>query len=302
MFSRIRPAGAWNTSTIDPSEMEAFDAQLADAIDGGAGGPYEPGARITIGGAGLEVTSDFQSSGTATMTHLQVNGVGLAIGSGGMLLNSGVPGLVVSAGGANVTGNSEFHNDVIVDGTLFVNGIASFQGIAGFESVVNMNAQVNCAGEVNVGGTLGVAGPTVCSNTLAVTGHSTLQGTDVATLTVSEEIVLGVNARIRNRLAIATVNGQAGGASQTFSKMTADAVMFAGGVMVGDVEWRIDPIGATEGSTMHVSRVLDQGNPVVRVVNDFDSSLIITLQWTAYTSALLIYHSGSWKILHQHRA
>lgn len=57
-FSRVRnPAGWTNNSVVQPGEFEAFDANLANAVDGAGGGTYTPTTRLTIGGQGIEDAS-----------------------------------------------------------------------------------------------------------------------------------------------------------------------------------------------------------------------------------------------------
>jgi hypothetical protein len=73
MFDRNRAAGLWVPNTvIDPGELELWDQQISDAIDGAEGGAYAPSNPIEIGGAGVDISGplvasgDFNATGSAT--------------------------------------------------------------------------------------------------------------------------------------------------------------------------------------------------------------------------------------------
>lgn|SRR5512138_141911 len=73
MFVRNRASGLWVPNTvIDPGELELWDQQISDAIDGAEGGAYAPSNPIEIGGAGVELggplvaNGDFNATGSAT--------------------------------------------------------------------------------------------------------------------------------------------------------------------------------------------------------------------------------------------
>lgn len=76
MFVRNRASGLWVPDTvIDPAELELWDQQISDAVDGAAGGAYAPSSPIEIGGAGVRVTGTLTSSGPLSSTGtLQATG------------------------------------------------------------------------------------------------------------------------------------------------------------------------------------------------------------------------------------
>lgn len=83
-FSRQRAPGAWISGVpMATGEAEAFDGNLAKAIDGDGGGTYAPSTQIIIGGSGFKVTGAFDVSGAAAFTGTVECKAGLSVTTAG---------------------------------------------------------------------------------------------------------------------------------------------------------------------------------------------------------------------------
>lgn len=315
MFARTRDPGAWvDLTTLPGTELESFDAKIALAIDGGAGGAYEPSGLLTIGGAGLEVA-----------------GAGLTVSAGSFHVGAGVTSfldtLVVdtnfqTVGISDFQGTAAFHAAVTMSQSLAVDGDASFAAnivaggffighLGGFNALAcvagnGFTGSGQFDGNLNTNGTFSALGDTTLYGNVTVrndhgglTDFVCLAGADFHNL-----ISLTGQGRIKYRVAVTSLTGASAGQGETYAATDTDIVMVGGdGAITGPspVSWKITSAGASDGCVMTVSRELDTGAFDVYVVRD-DNSMIVNLDRTNQTSAVLIFQGGTWKRLYSMRS
>lgn len=307
MFERFKPSGEWvNIEVVDSDFFEQMDENMSFAIDGKAGGSYDPSARISIGGAGFEVTTAFSFTGPqpAEFTRLIASTPGLAIGQGGVLIGVGAPGLAISEGGMQVVGASvfndvvSFNDDMTTNGGVIANGgiIGQFGAFGDISAngVMGGNGHGFFSGNLTTNGNLQVGGTSQFTGLVGFTGDVAAQF-DGYTL-FSKPLVLGGTARVRKRIGVATQTGPA--SSETFKVSQYDMVMVGGdgALSAGGHEWRVSDEDANDGDEMVFSRELDNGATSINLIRDVDGSLISLLGVNENRWARIVRQAGSWKL------
>lgn len=124
-FARIRASGTW-VGVVTSSEFEAFDAHQFAAINGDAGGTWNPAAPIVIGGYGLVLDS-------ALTANMNVNIYGVTNSVGGIntstisAFGAATVDSIDCAGTATV-GSLSSNGNASINGGLSVLGTSSFDG------------------------------------------------------------------------------------------------------------------------------------------------------------------------------
>ncbi len=218
--TRSRPFGFWILgSTIDPAELEAFDASQFVAINGDAGGTWAPSTPIILGGA--------NPLNIAGPMHVLTGGGSIVVDVGGTAIFSGSAEF---GGTVAIDGPTEFSNDVLFDdtstvtlaGTTTVPALAAFHTAISSDMVVNGTAEFHGAtlftatnaftGAVAMSGTTTLTGATSLDGANTVTGPTTISGAAIisgaslgisATTTVSSPVVrAGSAATMTERLTV----------------------------------------------------------------------------------------------------
>lgn len=163
-FSRFRIPGGWITgTTIQPAEMEGFDAMRPLLIDTAAGGSYAPTGQIHIGGLGLDVQGPCALSLIKQITLRDTGTFDLISGSdidaqSGSLMD--VDGTVtVANGGAFTTGaaSSLTKND---GSTWTLNGAVNLTGAGTvLRTSLGGKVQIGSGGRLEIVGTGTATGP-----------------------------------------------------------------------------------------------------------------------------------------------
>ena len=127
-FARIRAPGLWVLgAVITPTEMEKFDQDQSQAVDGTGGGTYAPTNRIVIGGAGADFTGGTSTDPLGPLTATAAAGTGasgvVATGDG-----NGAGGIFTSGAGASTYGVSGIGNGNGATGVVGVGGPSSGAG------------------------------------------------------------------------------------------------------------------------------------------------------------------------------
>jgi len=169
-------------ANISGGETVLSSATVSDLTDNrvvfaGTGGILEDNLNFTYDGNDLSVNS-------AKITDLTSGRVVLA-GTGGAVEDSGnltfgAPGLVVGAGGLNVTGVSTFNNNVDFSGTIDVDGQAIFDD-------VTVSAAATFTGAVDMNGGLDVSG-----------GETVLSSATVSDLTSGRVVLAGASGALED--------------------------------------------------------------------------------------------------------
>ena len=266
-------------STLLDTELEKFDDQLSNAIDGRHGGTYAPDSALIIGGAGLEAAA-FTVTGDAFFDHINVN-----------------DNFIVSAAG-----------NIDVDGT------ANFDGTAAFNALATFNNGIHCVtGNVDFDHDLNVDGNTTFVGTLGVTGAASFGDINVAgtaTLaqmestiaifggdtTVNGKLVYGTNGRAQYRYVNAT-NSDA-----TYNVNDYDVVRMPASVTLSaNRTWTLGTTGATAGMRMLLTRMSssDAGAHTVAVVDGASSVTLVNLRPAAgfYGFAEVIFDGTNWSVI-----
>lgn len=124
-FARIRATGTW-VGVVTSSEYEAFDSHQFAAINGDAGGTWNPAAPIVIGGRGLVLDA-------ALTANLNVNIYGVTHAVGGITTSTiDASGAVtvdsIDCAGAATVGSLSSNGNALINGVLSVLGTSSFDG------------------------------------------------------------------------------------------------------------------------------------------------------------------------------
>jgi len=266
-FAYVRALGIWNpTQVVLHQELQSFDQQLFKAINGDDGGTWAPGAFITIGGAGLQVTTNFLIADTGTFE----------VDCGALFLQGGL-----------------FEGNLGVNGSFLANGIFRAGLTALFIGAVTMDDTLSVAGAFTAGGsvTLGdafgdnlVVNATAFFNASTSLLHSVIIGDGASrTLTVNaettfqdEDVILGGSAGLVERPAVIGSNS-----TSTYSVSTADLIYIPSGSITGAWDYFIDEVGAVNGKTLRFYRAdRDSAHPI-NLKRSSDSSLIDILNWDA---------------------
>lgn len=170
-FDRVRAPGAWlDNGVLLPEELDAFDTNLSNAIDGAGGGAYAPSAPIVIGGAGVQLdvpcTFDELAGGFVNTAALQA--------TSSTLHDAAVDG-DFSADDATFTGDVSFTSAGSVD---FAHGFTVSGGTVDFNRPVTIEA----------------------ATTFSLHATTTIDGA----VTLESELVLSGVGRIRERVSYAT--------------------------------------------------------------------------------------------------
>lgn len=165
-FSRQRAPGAWISGVpMATGEAEAFDGNLAKAIDGDGGGTYAPSTQIIIGGSGFKVTGAFDVSGAAAFTGTVECKAGLSVTTAGTFSCSRAGtfsnGLTVStAGSFTCSRPATFSNTLALNSDTVVDTAATFtcNGAAGFNAAVLITGDVSTSGQIETSGLISLTG------------------------------------------------------------------------------------------------------------------------------------------------
>lgn len=150
-FPRLRPPGLWTFDTVvDPEEFEAFDANIANALDGLNGGVYALLDDLEIGGTGaFLVSTSAEFSGGFTEFTGSVgfdDDVTFSASSPVLFLGTVGFGNDVDFSGGTVTLGASGSDAIVVDGFFQVNETSNFNaGVffndeVAFDAVVGFNA------------------------------------------------------------------------------------------------------------------------------------------------------------------
>jgi hypothetical protein len=198
-FTRVRATGMWTVSVLLPSELEKFDANLFKAPNFADGGTYAPSSAITIGGAGLTLTTTLNAAhasllGNVTIGYdssytLNVNAISnfsstningyFACSNGGSF--DGVPGDVYA-----FTVPVNCYDDVTLGSSsadaLQVNSASTFAGP--ITSTVSAQLGSTMAHDVFLAGSLRISGESIpISSDFSITSISHTNVINVSTLT-----------------------------------------------------------------------------------------------------------------------
>jgi hypothetical protein len=260
-FSRVRVFGLWVVnSTLLPSEMELFDAQLSKAINGDEGGVWAPSSLIEVGGSGIKitgpcvVTSEAQLQGGATVT-----GGNLAVANDANIQgNATVGGTLEVAGETTITDTLNVAVALMVqDGAAIGGEIVGLAGATITGGDLNVGDDIVCQGNAEIagtldvdgnaaiGGTLGV-GSTTVTGTLTTTGNASLGGTLAVTGDATLSGTTIAKGRFRRR--VLTM----GDAGATVSVADYDLIYMPPGVLTADRTLNISTSGALEGDVIRV--------------------------------------------------
>lgn len=203
-FSRIRSPGAWTlNSVVDPAEFEALDANLANAIDGDAGGTYNPTAQLIIGGGyGLKVTAPFETTGTATCKN------GLTVSTAGNFSCSR-PGTFSDGLTISTAGSLTCSRPATFSGTIALNG----------NTTLDAAATLTCNGDTNHNGVNAFSGDTTFSGDLKINGSGKIliRSVTLADASASKGVDDGDDFRLP----------QTAGATRTLTIVTTNALQGA---------------------------------------------------------------------------
>lgn len=165
-FSRQRAPGGWITGLpMTTGEAEAFDGNIAKAIDGDGGGTYAPSTQIIIGGLGFRVTGAFDVSGAANFTGTVECKDGLSVTTAGTFscsragtfsngLTVGTAGSFLCSRPASFGSTVALNNDTVVDAA----GMFTCNGIAGFNNDVLITGDVATSGQIETSGLIQLNG------------------------------------------------------------------------------------------------------------------------------------------------
>ena len=162
--SRIRALGFWVVGTLYPSELEAIDQLLFEAINGDQGGAWSPAAAIVIGGAGLQIQSSLKI----------LSGAGLDIESGAVANILGGGKLEVEDSGVIEIKDSGALNLVSGAAATWASGsTAVFQTGAAIDMQGTMNVQSGATLSSAAGSTVTLAGTNTISGATTLSGATT---------------------------------------------------------------------------------------------------------------------------------
>ncbi len=183
MSSRIRAPGLWTfDSVVSGAEFEAFDANLAEAIDG-RGGVYDLDEPLVIGGdtvrivqnldvnGSLEVDISFTVNGDAAIVgdlsvgddltvinDLSVGGTGSIDGSLGVGTELDVGGNLTVDFAVGIGTDLLVGDDATITNDLIVGGNVDVTGNIGLDGNINVGGDVVVTDDLDVGNDLDVVG------------------------------------------------------------------------------------------------------------------------------------------------
>lgn len=293
-FNRIRSLGFWVlNSVVQPSEMEAFDANLAKAVNGDEGGTWAPSAKIIVGGQGVEITgacligSLLQAQAGATITGgdltvsqdatiqgtLDVDDLA-TVDSLAVVNDASIQGNAEVQGTSHLVGNVTADNDIAcerlaIHGSHLGSNILSVNGAGRITGNCEINGQFACDGAASFGNNVSVGG------TLTVTGNTTFNG------------VTKAKGRFKRR--VRTM----GDANETVSVSDYDLVFMPAGVMTTSRTVQISTTGAEEGD---VIRVICEDTGTDLNVDYAATSLPLKIATTSRRWVELTYISSAWHL------
>lgn len=260
-FSRVRVFGLWVVnSTLLPTEMELFDAQLSKAINGDEGGVWAPSSLIEVGGSGIKITGPFvvtseaQLQGGATVT-----GGNLSVADDANIQgNATVGGTLEVTGETTITDDLNVGNDATIQGELEVDGATNLGDNLSVDGSIQATGGVTASGDLS-GARLALAGSHEGANKLTVRGNSYFDGSvsivggmqmnGSATLN-ADLIVQGVTqAKGRFRKRMFTVSADS---AQVVNIADYDIVRLPAGVLTVDRVLTVETTNAVAGDVMRV--------------------------------------------------
>lgn len=180
-FAMQRADAPW-TGTISGVELNVFDRNLSRALDGFGGGACAPSAALIIGGAGLQLTGPFVTSGTFTVNsptatfNENVNVLETLACQGNIDLNGDgdVSGAWVVHGNLTVDGNTTLGNGALDQTT--VNGLLLCPNFLQVNSLLTVLAggTLSCEGTANFSGNVTLGNAT--SDLIVSQGNATFNG------------------------------------------------------------------------------------------------------------------------------
>jgi hypothetical protein len=254
-FTRVRAPGAWTDgSVLGDAELEKFDDQISNAIDGRHGGAYAPDNEIEIGGAGFRCTA------------IGYFDAGVQASADSVFLNVEVLENADFEGEVNFNDDSFFHKPVTFNDDVEFNDPVVWNDTATF----NAGLHVAEGGDAVVDSQLSVAG-------LATLGSLLCGPAILGVVQLNDKLQLAGSGRIQKRVTNAT------NADATYNISTTDIVTQPSGVVLSvDRTWTIGTTGAEAGMTMILSRfAANDDGKLVSVVDQASASLIGTLRPTA---------------------
>lgn len=307
-----------------PAEFDELDQNAFTAINGDDGGIWAPGSVIVIGGAGLEVSGPFLSSGDSQLGDSAADDCSifatLTVGNDATLGSSAadtidVLGLFIAETDAEFRGDTSLGNaelDVTTITTLVVGFTSEFQGEALFSDGVTFDDPVvfnddvtlgNAAGDaINVVGTLTVdedadfAGVVTAAEVAAPLGTFDELSVDIfvvppgGSFVLNEPMTFTTDGRIPWRLFT--------GGDANEQILVTDGNVIGAALSTGR-QYQIDDTGAQNGDwfifyndTIYPLDILEPGGTPATLVTD-----LARVDASTPGFALLIRRGGSWKCI-----
>jgi hypothetical protein len=311
-------SGAWTNVVLTPLDLETFDQRQFQSANFDLGGAWAPASVVTLGGAGLELTTTLALTGTAvTMTGsgtvtlgalstFTANG-GTSLGHVNLLALYGAAGVEPTgtlsfATGSSLTGNTiatlnfqagsalSFAAGATITGSPSIAAGATLTAASGATILFPSGSflQTNAGATAQCTSTVEIDGPLTVTAAAVLSGATTLSGATGLTNTMT----LSGGGHIVKRVISASTT-----VDTTYGIADADMIAVNGGPS------RIHTItstGATTGAQILVympHAVAAVTSPVFLVeLKRDDSSLIVALtNNTTHTWARLVFRAGQWE-------
>jgi hypothetical protein len=163
-------------------EIEHIDTEVQKALDGVGGGTYAPSSQLIIGGAGLRITTVLDITGAINITGNTTIGnsdadtlsvVATPTFEAPATFNDGI---IITATGFDVTGNSRVRSDLRIDGDCDFDGAVDVAGAVVIHDNLNVttgntffcNAFLQVDGEMETNAELNIRGASHVWDTFTV--------------------------------------------------------------------------------------------------------------------------------------
>ncbi len=253
-FPRQRDPGLWTfDSVVTPVELENFDENLSNAIDGANGGNYSLQSDLVIGAdvgvfitfaTGVTFTDDIAMAGFEAHGGIWLNGTTL-IDGGHLTVQSSVTTIGVSGADALVVEAFCNFNDVVNHNSeVFFNAPVSFGEDVTFDSAAHLDIN---SGVVEIGST----------GADAFVVHSFAEFFDVTTFFgetfFDADANIAANIRFTGNGAVVHRSAAGADANTTYSPRSFKDVVILDGSITGTVNYTIDDTGCVNDNEITFS-------------------------------------------------
>lgn len=282
-------AGGWLPGyVVTTADFVALDTAQFKSINGDDGGTWAPAAVVTIGGAGLTVSSQLSVGTTLALGSASVTGsptisaaptlTGTWTWTNGAILLNGTSILVASAAGTSIS--------VTTGSAINIGGGASLS----FAATSTITGTIACSANCTFSGTTvqftGAGGPAFTTGFL-LTGASPFSLAIGSTFSNGGIISNTATGHIRDRV-VTGVDG-----THTYAITDADEVQ--AGALTAARTYTVTNTGAAQGDRMRFGNQ----SGFILTLRDDAAALIYTLNPAGFATTTLfvdlVFHAGQWR-------